>query len=68
MLGSDLDGALRKESRRITAREKEFRNPLRSDQSEKESGGRQAALFREAQLAVKPGPIAVSNVRDGSPA
>jgi len=65
---SNLDGALREERRRIAAREKEFRDPLRSDRSKKESGRRHAALFRETQLAVKPGPIAVSNVREGRPA
>ena len=66
--GSDLDGALRQERRRVAAGEIKFRDPLRGDQSEKEGRGRHAALFRETQLEVKPGPIAVSNVREGRPA
>jgi len=39
-----------------------------SDCSKKESSGRHAALTKETQLAVKPGPNAVSNVREGKPA
>ena len=38
------------------------------DERQQEAGWRHAALFRDTQLAVKPGPIAVSSVRDGSPA
>ena len=66
--GSDLEGALCQQRRCIAARETEFRNPLRGDQPKQQGGGRHAALFRETQLAVKPGPIAVSNVREGKPA
>ena len=66
--GSNLEGALRKEGRRVAAREIEFSDPFRSDRSKKESGSCHAALFRETQLEVKPGPIAVSNVREGMPA
>ena len=68
MPGSDLEGALRKERRCIAPCENKFRNSLRSDRCKKESRERHAALFRETQLAVKPGPIAVSNVREGRPA
>jgi len=68
MPGSKLEGTLRKKRRCIAAREVEFPDPFRGHQSKKESGGCHAALFRETQLEVKPGPIAVSNVREGRPA
>ena len=66
--GSELDGALRQERRCIAARESEFGNPFGGDEPKKQGGGRHAALFRETQLEVKPGPIAVNNVREGRPA
>jgi hypothetical protein len=45
-----------------------FGDPFHGDCSKKESGGRHAALAKETQLAVKPGPVAVGNVREGKPA
>ena len=68
MPGGKLEGALCQERRCIATRESEFRNPFRGDQAKKESGRRHAALFRETQLEVKPGPSAVNNVREGKPA
>ena len=68
MRRSKLEGAFRKKRRRVAARQTKFGDPFRGDSSEKQTGGRHAALFRETQLAVKPGPIAVSNVREGKPA
>ena len=65
---SKLEGALRKEGRRVAVRQTKFGDPFPGDCSEKESRGRHAALAKETQLAVKPGPIAVSNVREGKPA
>ena len=68
VLGRELHSALCKKLRRVAAREQEFGDPLQSDRNEKQNGGSHAALFRETQLAVKPGPIAVNKVRDGKPA
>jgi hypothetical protein len=65
---SKLKGALRNEGGRVAMRQTKLGDPFRGDCSKKESGGRHAALAKETQLAVKPGPIAVSNVREGKPA
>jgi hypothetical protein len=56
------------EGGRVAMRQTKLGDPFRGDCSKKESGGRHAALAKETQLAVKPGPIAVSNVREGKPA
>jgi hypothetical protein len=63
-----LEGALRHENRRVAVRQTKFCDPFCGDCSKKESSGRHAALAKETQLAVKPGPNAVSNVREGKPA
>ena len=66
--GRKLYGAPGKEIRRIATRDYKLGDPFRCNGPKQQNGGRHAALFRETQLAVKPGPIAVSKVRDGKPA
>ena len=68
MPGRGFESTLCQKGRGVAAGEPEFGQPLCRDEGQQNSRGRHAALFRETQLAVKPGPNAVSSVRDGKPA
>jgi hypothetical protein len=59
--------ATRKQSRCIVARQQKLGEALQSNGTEDDLGRRHAACLMETQLAVKPGPSAVSSERDGSP-
>ena len=60
--------ALGQQGRRVAPSEPEFGQPLDGDQRQQDGRWRHAALLKDTQLAVKPGPIAVRSVRDGNPA
>src|SRR5580700_6672351 len=67
MPGRDLMRTVCQQGRGVAAVEPEFAQSLRRDGSQQKNGRRHAAFCSETQLAVKPGPIAVNSVRDGSP-
>ena len=52
---------------RVAASDQEFGEALCGDRAQQQNGKRHAAVFNETQLAVKPGPNAVSRVRGGRP-
>src|ERR1700722_6857941 len=61
-------GPLRKQGRGVAVRPIKLGQTFRRDGAQQNYGRNHAALFSETQLAVKPGPIAVSKVREGRPA
>src|SRR6185437_13070007 len=67
MLRRQLDRALCQQALRIIAGEHEFAGTLQRDQRQDELGQAHAACRSATQLAVKPGPSAVSKERDGRP-
>ncbi len=62
-----FDGAARQQIARVAAGDHEFAGPLQRDQCEDDFGRGQAACRSVTQLAVKPGPSAVSSERGGKP-
>jgi hypothetical protein len=68
MPGRDFESTLSEQRCGVAACEPEFSQPLCRDETQQNNRRRHAALFSETQLAVKPGPIAVSSVRGGKPA
>ncbi len=62
-----LVGTLGQQIGGVAAGEPQFAQPLHRNQRKERDGEGHAVLRRETQLAVKPGPIAVSSVRAGMP-
>ena len=63
-----FDRALGQQGRGVAPGEPELGQPLDRDERQQDGRWRHAALLKDTQLAVKPGPIAVRSVRDGNPA
>src|SRR3984957_16717382 len=68
MTGSKFARPLREKGGGVAARPPKLGQTFRRDGAQENDGRIHAALCRETQLEAKPGPIAVSNVRGGSPA
>ena len=64
----DFHGAATEEARRVAFGEKQFRHPFDGDEGKDGNRADQAALFSETQLALNPGPMAISTERGGRPA
>ena len=67
MTGIDLDRTARQQRPGIVAGKDQFAQPLQRDQSKDNGSEAHAACRSATQLAVKPGPSAVSSERGGKP-
>ena len=65
--GADLDRAAGQQPARVVAGQNELSQALQRDQQENGGGEAHAACRNATQLAVKPGPRAVSSDRAGRP-
>ena len=65
--GADLDRAFCQQTFGVVAGQHQFTQPLRRDEEEDEGRDAHAACRSETQLAVKPGPSAVTSERGGRP-
>ena len=67
MIGREFASAFCKKVRGVAPGKPKFSQPFCRDSAQQNSCGDHEALFKATQLAVNPGPIAVSRVRDGRP-
>src|SRR5882757_533383 len=64
---ADFDGAACQQLCGVATRKREFAEALQRDHRENDGSEAHDACRSATQLAVKPGPSAVSNDRDGKP-
>jgi hypothetical protein len=67
MTGREFASAFCKKVRGVAAGQPKFSQPFRRNSAQQQKCWYHDALFNATQLAVNPGPIAVSSVRDGRP-